>query len=419
MEPGIYYFGKSSRRGMNNIASAWRRLFAYLIDMILFLTLECVLLLWVSQASDITTVMDRLIIVWIICAVGNLFIIFINCYLISESGGTVGKLLTFTAIVRPDRSHLSFKRALFRNYIGYMVSDIFFLGFIWVLIDRERRGWHDQIADTYVISTHKTGGVMGLAVLLLLAGLNFHLLAMSFRNYSDHSGLYRSFIISVGTELKQLGQISTPSTPNGRTDKPCVDFDQFVLETKSLVINSVSSVRDEPTYAANFMWRRNSTEPAITYPAIKHYTIFQGNKNFNGDGSAAAVAGSVSAELTKAIDAKVQTFGLTENPFNSTKLYGPGTTHMFQRFGFTKDQDLYAIRLEWMANLGAAQGMTLDITCARADPKSDQIYDSLHLEDLSNPAQSEAGIQSSYVKINPNNSVDYYFGDGGFKTLKQ
>jgi uncharacterized RDD family membrane protein YckC len=36
--------------------------------------------------------------------------------------------------------------------IGYWVDGfVFYLGFIWVLIDKRRRGWHDLIAGTVVI----------------------------------------------------------------------------------------------------------------------------------------------------------------------------------------------------------------------------------------------------------------------------
>jgi uncharacterized RDD family membrane protein YckC len=41
---------------------------------------------------------------------------------------------------------------LFLRYFGYIISGVFAsLGFIWVAIDKKRRGWHDLIAKTYVI----------------------------------------------------------------------------------------------------------------------------------------------------------------------------------------------------------------------------------------------------------------------------
>ena len=38
--------------------------------------------------------------------------------------------------------------------IGFWISgSVFYLGYIWVLIDVRRRGWHDLLAGTCVISS--------------------------------------------------------------------------------------------------------------------------------------------------------------------------------------------------------------------------------------------------------------------------
>ena len=66
-------------------------------------------------------------------------------------GYTPGKALLGLRIVRQDGRPLSVGRALFR-YLGYWVSAIpLFMGFIWILIDRQHEGWHDKIANTHVV----------------------------------------------------------------------------------------------------------------------------------------------------------------------------------------------------------------------------------------------------------------------------
>jgi uncharacterized RDD family membrane protein YckC len=66
-------------------------------------------------------------------------------------GYTPGKALMGLRIVRQDGRPLSFWRALVR-YFGYWVSALpLFLGFIWIIFDRQHEGWHDKIADTHVI----------------------------------------------------------------------------------------------------------------------------------------------------------------------------------------------------------------------------------------------------------------------------
>ena len=35
---------------------------------------------------------------------------------------------------------------------GYFVSAfVFYLGFVWILVDKRRRGWHDMMAGTIVV----------------------------------------------------------------------------------------------------------------------------------------------------------------------------------------------------------------------------------------------------------------------------
>jgi uncharacterized RDD family membrane protein YckC len=66
-------------------------------------------------------------------------------------GYTPGKALFGLQIVRQDGQPISVRRAIVR-YLGYWVSAIpFFLGFIWVLIDRQHEAWHDKISKTHVI----------------------------------------------------------------------------------------------------------------------------------------------------------------------------------------------------------------------------------------------------------------------------
>lgn len=43
------------------------------------------------------------------------------------------------------------------RYLGYYVSAIpLFLGLVWVGIDKRKQGWHDKLAGTVVIRSHRT-----------------------------------------------------------------------------------------------------------------------------------------------------------------------------------------------------------------------------------------------------------------------
>ena len=50
------------------------------------------------------------------------------------------------------RTEIGFWKMLFREWFVKKASaTVFFLGYIWVLIDDKNRGWHDKVLDTYVV----------------------------------------------------------------------------------------------------------------------------------------------------------------------------------------------------------------------------------------------------------------------------
>jgi uncharacterized RDD family membrane protein YckC len=67
------------------------------------------------------------------------------------AGATIGKWLLGLRVVRADGYPPTIGRSAIR-FIGYGLSAIvFFLGYIWVLFDEDRRAWHDDLAGTWVI----------------------------------------------------------------------------------------------------------------------------------------------------------------------------------------------------------------------------------------------------------------------------
>ncbi len=66
-------------------------------------------------------------------------------------GQTAGKLITGVKIIRTDSSPLDGKHAVIR-FLSYVVSALpLMLGFIWIAFDHKKQGFHDKIADTYVV----------------------------------------------------------------------------------------------------------------------------------------------------------------------------------------------------------------------------------------------------------------------------
>jgi uncharacterized RDD family membrane protein YckC len=85
--------------------------------------------------------------------VGFIIAILWKPYFWSHGGQTPAyKMLHMRVVRERDGGPLSFGQAFLR-LIGYVISGMIFdLGFIWVLIDSRRQGFHDKIANTVVIT---------------------------------------------------------------------------------------------------------------------------------------------------------------------------------------------------------------------------------------------------------------------------
>lgn len=70
----------------------------------------------------------------------------------ARDGATPGMRMMGLRVVRDvDGGPITGGQAVLR-LIGYWVSGaVFYLGYVWILIDKRRRGWHDLIAGTVVV----------------------------------------------------------------------------------------------------------------------------------------------------------------------------------------------------------------------------------------------------------------------------
>jgi len=78
-------------------------------------------------------------------------------------GQTPGKLLMGLRLVRTDGQRLHIGNAI-RRELGYVVSAILFLGYLWVLFDNRRQGFHDKLAGTIVVYSWPEGLMRGTLV---------------------------------------------------------------------------------------------------------------------------------------------------------------------------------------------------------------------------------------------------------------
>ena len=84
---------------------------------------------------------------------GTLFVVFViyHVALWAWRSATVGGIVCRIRIVRADGSPLEFTDALVRSLASILSAAVAGLGWFWMLWDPRRQGWHDRIANTYVV----------------------------------------------------------------------------------------------------------------------------------------------------------------------------------------------------------------------------------------------------------------------------
>jgi uncharacterized RDD family membrane protein YckC len=79
---------------------------------------------------------------------GAVYYIFLWVY---WQGQTVGKKAMGIKVTQANGRPLTYSQAILR-YAMYIVSAIpFFLGFLWLIWDEKKQGWHDKVAGTIVV----------------------------------------------------------------------------------------------------------------------------------------------------------------------------------------------------------------------------------------------------------------------------
>lgn len=185
---------------MKNLAKPVLRVLTGLVDITILQTPFVYIIYWISQSYEYGMIFDRVWRTIFIILIYVLAISFIQSFLISKFGGTLGNLLTGTEVVSPEGKRISFWRAFFRNHLGFAVSGMFlWLGFIWVFIDKEYRGWHDMMANTFVVVTKKSMYMVGLIVFVLLFWLNISLMFKAVNNFYRNANMYIELVVPEST----------------------------------------------------------------------------------------------------------------------------------------------------------------------------------------------------------------------------
>ncbi|MBI4634442.1 MAG: RDD family protein [Deltaproteobacteria bacterium] len=144
-------------------AGFWRRLAAYIIDkIILYFLYLFILLVGIaalphglplnSQRLPINTIMDiGLEFAVSYCVAVGLINMLYFTYFHGYGGQTPGKMMLRIKVIKVAGGKIT-PGAAFLRWVGYLISGaVLYLGFLWVLIDTRKQGWHDKIAGTFVV----------------------------------------------------------------------------------------------------------------------------------------------------------------------------------------------------------------------------------------------------------------------------
>jgi uncharacterized RDD family membrane protein YckC len=70
-------------------------------------------------------------------------------------GTTIGGIVCGLEVVRADGRPMDWSTAIVRALSCFLSLIVIGLGFLWIVFDREHRGWHDRIAGTLVVRPTK------------------------------------------------------------------------------------------------------------------------------------------------------------------------------------------------------------------------------------------------------------------------
>lgn len=133
------------------LASVRSRFFAYCIDEILVSFLF--IMIYLDYIPDNASVEDT------IAMINSMFIYVVTLKVVYQTffvmlyGGTLGKIfLKIKVISIQDLENPSFLYALNRAIMRVVSESIFYIGFLWGLMNPKRETWHDKVGKTLVVN---------------------------------------------------------------------------------------------------------------------------------------------------------------------------------------------------------------------------------------------------------------------------
>lgn len=137
---------------LTEYAGFWRRALAIGVDILWLAPLLSLFLYLLIEGGFTYDSFDPATIEWQALLINETLQVLLIIWFWVRYAATPGKLLFDCEIVDARTGKpINFTQALLR-YFGYFVSMLFLgLGFLWIIVDKRKQGWHDKIAGTVVV----------------------------------------------------------------------------------------------------------------------------------------------------------------------------------------------------------------------------------------------------------------------------
>ena len=181
------------------------RLAAFLVDSLVFLSVWIIsLFIFLNPTrglGNLLVVVNSylfLVIIWI----------FINGWLYSKFGGSLGKILCGLKVTHEDGSYLNFNDYFFREYVAKIFSAaVVFLGYFYIFYHPKAQAFHDMFAKTYVLKDGSYKPAISPIISLILFTLLLFMLMFKIGNEKLLSKINtHTQVLSAETEY-QINQI--------------------------------------------------------------------------------------------------------------------------------------------------------------------------------------------------------------------
>ncbi len=132
-------------------AGFWRRFLPYIIDLIIgFVILDLSLELLSAIHNHIFALgVDLINSLGFLIAI--LFSAMLTIFCWTHWGMTLGKYIFRIKVVDKYGNKLTYDKSFIR-LVGYTLSAlILYLGYLWIAFDEKKQGWHDKMAESFVV----------------------------------------------------------------------------------------------------------------------------------------------------------------------------------------------------------------------------------------------------------------------------